>query len=62
MIPFNSKCFGQTVRVKESRETGKVVAFCSNMRMKQKQFLVEYVAGDGRFIDAWFFEDQIEVV
>lgn len=60
-IPFNSKCFGQMVRVKASRETGKVVAFCSNMRMK-KQFLVEYVAGDGRFVDAWFFEDQIEAV
>lgn len=62
MIPFNSKCFGQAVRVIASDERGVIVAFCSNMRMKQKQFLVEYVAGDGRFIDAWFFEDQIEAV
>lgn len=61
-IPFNSTCFGLVVKLNASDETGEITAFASNKRFKQKQFFVEYVAADGRFVTDWFFEDQLHQV
>lgn len=61
-LKANSTAFGKTVRILVSGETGMISAFASYQRQKEKQFLVEYKAADGRAVENWFFESQIELV
>lgn len=59
-LKLNSTVFGTNVAITASGERGTIAGFASYKRQKgAKQFLVEYVAGDGRFVTDWFFEDQL---
>lgn len=58
-LKLNSTAFGTKVWIARSGEAGTVTAYSQHMRCKQKQFLVEYVAADGRAVSDWFTEDQL---
>lgn len=59
-LKLNTSVFGTKVRITLSGEQGIVTGFCLHQRSKSsKQFLVEYVAADGRACIEWFYEDQL---
>lgn len=61
-LQLNRRVFGTRVRLTQSGETGVIAAFASYRRDRLPQFLVEYVAADGRATTGWFYKDQLEVV
>lgn len=60
-LVLNKSVFNTPVRVTASGEQGTIAGFALNKRDRQKQFLVEYVAADGRNESRWFHEDQLSV-
>jgi len=58
-MKLNTTVFGTKVTIAISGETGIVTGFSQHMRMKQKQFFVEYQNALGVATDGWFTEDQL---
>ena len=58
-LSANKTCFGQKVRINLSGETGTVMGYSQQMRQREPQFYVEYLAADGRATEAWLHQSQI---
>lgn len=50
---------GQKVTLNLSREQGMVIGYAAYQR-QPPQYLVEYVSGDGRQVENWFFAEALE--
>lgn len=62
-LKLNRTAFGTRVQIAVSGEAGIVTGFALHMRSRtSNQFLVEYKGADGCAREAWFHQDQLEVL